>query len=346
MAGFASRNSAWMAGIALVLAAGITRAQGPCTPEQAQQWLGSFTLDRAEQASNDGRYHGMRDPAVLRKIDQGVLLLKQALPDLKGISGKYSHEIFDPGPHTDRFQITAPFFYYYCNAVNHSDPPGTGGKILAGDETGTWIYIDFNTLGWLVNERMSLGKEMRTRKGETIFELPSENGEWNGHRVFSPALHGEFSAAILLTPPGRFPFKPVSREEFLLAREAVAQKYLDEARAQSGANSSAAKWRERELTDLQKYRASMSPAELQSQAIVIEWSGDPNRGRIFANDAHHGKRLVTVDHTYIDGSLPKSAVQLIVLYWRWEEETPVQREFSQEFRRNFDVAALEKLLDR
>jgi hypothetical protein len=346
MAGFANRNHVWIAGIALLFAAVSTRAQGPCTAEQAQQWPGILTLDKAEQADNDKRHHGKPDLAVLNKINRAELLLKQAFPELKGVGGTYSHEIFDPGPHTDRFQITAPFFYYYCNPVSHNDPPGTGGKIRLNEETGTWIYIDFNTLGWLVNESNSLGKEMRTRKGETIFYLPRENGEWDGYRVFSPALHGEFSAAILFTPRGRFPFKPVSREEFLLAREAVAQKYLDQARAASGANSSSVKFREKELTDLQNYRASMPSAELQSEAIVLEWSGDPKRGRIFAPNAQHGQRLVTVDQTYIDRSLPRTAVQLIVLYWRWDEDTPVKREFSREFRRNFDVKALEKLLDR
>jgi hypothetical protein len=55
---------------------------------------------------------------------------------------------------------------------------------------------------------------------------------------------------------------------------------------------------------------------------------------------------VTVDQSCIDKSLPKSAVQVIVLYWRWNEDIPIKRELNREFKRNFDVAALEKLLDR
>jgi hypothetical protein len=336
----------WMAGVAFVLATGMARAQAPCTDLQAQQWPGSLTPDNAEQADGDRRYHGKADPAVQHKIDQAALLLKQAVPDLKGVSGKYYHELYDPGPNTERYRLTALFLDYYCEHPNRSDASGTGGKLRIGDETGTWIYITFNTLGWLVNERVSLGKEMRTAEGQAIFELPPDKGEWNGYRVLSPALHGDLSAAIVLTPPGLFPFKPVSREQFLRAREAVAQKYLDAARAAGGANSPGAKFRETELTDLQNYRASMSPAELQSQAVVQEWSSAPRFGRIFTKDPLRGRRLVTVDRTYIDKSLPKSAVQLIVLYWRWEEESPAKREFGREFRRNFDVAALARLLDR
>ena len=45
-------------------------------------------------------------------------------------------------------------------------------------------------------------------------------------------------------------------------------------------------------------------------------------------------------------SLPKSAVQLIVLYWRWNDDQPVKREMMRQFKYNFDVAALEKLMDR
>ena len=330
MARSAGRIKPWLAGIIFVLATGIARAQAPCSDDQARQWPGGLTLDKAEQAENDRSLHGKPDPAVLAKIDQAVALLKQAFPDLKGISGRYSHKIADSGARSDRFWITVPFFDYYCNHIQRDDPPAPAGKILLGDETGSWIYIDFNTLGWLVNERASLGKEMQTPKGQTIFELPPESGQWHGHPVLSPALHGESSAAVILTPPGRFPFKPLSCGEFLQAREAVEEKYHDQA----------------EVEALRKLGESMTAAELASQAVVREWSAGVRSGRIFAADTQHGERLVTVDHTYFDPSLPKTAVQAIVLYWRWEESDPVKRELNNEFMRNFDVGGLEKLLDR
>jgi hypothetical protein len=83
---------------------------------------------------------------------------------------------------------------------------------------------------------------------------------------------------------------------------------------------------------------------LQSQAIVNEWSGDPKRGRIFAKDPEHGKRLVIVDPDFIDKTQPGTSPQLIVLYWEWEDDNTAKREMIRQFKQNFDVAALEKLL--
>jgi hypothetical protein len=327
---FVNRNRAWMAGMTLVLATAFARGQAPCTKEQAWQTPGTVTLYKAQQADNDRRYGRKPDPAVMHRVDQTEQLLRKAFANLRGANGKYEHQVFDPGPHTQSFQVVTPFFFDYCVAVEHDFGTGKGGKIIELEETGSWIYIHFNTLGWLTGERRTLGKDMRTPTGQTILRLPIEQGEWNGHVVYSPVTY-PLSAAILLTPAGRFPFRPVSREEFLLAREGAAQKYQNQS----------------ELQDLQRYRASMSPAELQSPAIVANnWSGNPYRGSIFAKDAQHGERLVTVDKTYIDRSLPKSAVQLIVLYWTWSEETPAEREFIRQFRSNFDVGALQNLLDR
>ena len=348
MTRFTDRKLAGLLLMAQVIATGGARAQTPCTDAEAFQAPGSLTLDSREQADRNRHFPINPDPAVRKKIDQAILLLKQALPDPKGLAGKYSYDIIDPGPksHVLRFWITTAFFDYYCVPANRDYPPGSAGKLRLSDETGTWIYIYFNTLGWLVNEGVSLGKEMRTPKGETIFLFPREDGEWHGHPVLSPQIHGEASEAILLTAAGRFPFKPVSREEFLQAREAVAQKYLDEARATAGPDSSGAKFRESQLEEIRKLHSSIPPEELQTQAVVREWNADPPRGRIFASEADHGLRLVTVDQTYIDRSLPKSAVQSIVLYWRWNEDVPTKREMIRQFKTNFDVAALEKLLDR
>jgi hypothetical protein len=37
---------------------------------------------------------------------------------------------------------------------------------------------------------------------------------------------------------------------------------------------------------------------------------------------------------------------LIVVYWRWDEANPAKRDMIHQFKNNFDVAALEKMLDR
>ncbi|MBZ5527109.1 MAG: hypothetical protein LAN71_04295 [Acidobacteriia bacterium] len=226
--------------MALIFAPGRTLAQAPCTDEQARQKQGRLQPDSHEQSQLSARAHMTPDPVALKKIDETIALLEQSLPDFKGVEGHYWHEMFDPSPasHTFRYEVTAAFFDYFCVPMKNY-PPGVAGKVQPADETGTWIYFSFNSLGWLVNEKASLGKELRTVGGETIFLLPKENGEWKGHRLFAPLHNGQKAEAILLTAPNHFPFKPLSREEFLQAREKVALNHLNEARAKLGPNSTA-----------------------------------------------------------------------------------------------------------
>ncbi|HUI57071.1 MAG TPA: hypothetical protein VLY04_18980, partial [Bryobacteraceae bacterium] len=92
-------------------------------------------------------------------------------------------------------------------------------------------------------------------------------------------------------------------------------------------------------------RAAMSPAEARAQAIVLNWSADPARGRLFTDDKT-GYRLVAVDRTYMDRSLPPSAVQLIVLYWRIDGGPSAKHAAMEQFQNRFDLDALARLLDR
>ncbi len=340
------RFQSWLLLPALLLVpADRTRAQVPCTDQEALQRSGTFTLDRAEQDDLDRRLEVKSNPQELRNTDRAAELVKQSIAGFRGLDAKYWHDFLhgSPAGRYRKYSENIAFFDYYCVPM-HGYGSEFAGKIRVGDETGTSIKITFNSLGEFVNEFLSLGKDMAAANGRAIFALPKEEGEWQGYRVFAPNLGGERSQAIILSLDHRFPFKPVSREQFLLARQKVAQRYLDEARSRVGATSPAAKERERQLTDLQKYRASMSPAELQSQAIVIEWSGDPNRGRVFAKDNHSGNRLVVVDPDFLDKTKPPDSIQLIVLFWRWEEGVLAKREMVERFKQNFDVVALERLL--
>jgi hypothetical protein len=79
--------------------------------------------------------------------------------------------------------------------------------------------------------------------------------------------------------------------------------------------------------------------------VVRDWNAMPPRGKLFVSEAEGGLRLVTVDHAYIDPALPRSAVQLITVYWRLDGN-PAKREVIRQFKNNFDFAALQRMLDR
>lgn len=325
----------------------VALAQTPCTDQQARQKPGTVKLDSKEQSELDRRTHFKPDPAVLTKIERTIEILKQSLPNLVGVEGNYWHEITDPaqGSHALRFAVKSAYFDYFCVPITAPDR-AMAGKIRPSEETTTSIEFYFNTLGWLVNERVSLGKELKTTEGETIFLFPWENGTWKGQRLYARKLQGLSSEAVILTAPGVFPFKPVSREEFLRSREKVQQKYLDEARAKLGPNAPATRQRERELAELVAYRMSMSRADLENQAVVREWNGSPAHGRIFTADPSLGQRLVTVDHKYIDPAKPLSAVQLIVIYWTMDVDNPPKMDAIRKFKENFNLDTLQKLMDR
>jgi hypothetical protein len=325
--------------LAFFVVLGQASAQLPCTNEQAYQRRGKLELDRREQSDLDRRSRVSPEPAVLHKIDRTIALLQQALPELQGAEGKFWHVIRDPSPnsHVLRFEVQVAIFAYYC--VSKGYAPGMTGTIRPEEETGAWITIDFNSLGWLVEERSSLGKELRTPKGETMFYLPREGGELQGHRLFLPDKYGSVSDVIVLTPPDRFPFKPVTREEFLQARENLYQSYINKLPpSQSGDYRYG-------LEQISQLHATQSPMELQQQAVVRDPNQTPSRGKVFVTEAERGLRLVTIDRSYIDPTLPRTAVQLITVHWS-HDESPVKNELIRQFESNFDFAALQRLLDR
>lgn len=338
----------WMAVVlAFFLESGMTRLQAQCTEAEAGEKPGTLILDQKEQAERNSESHRKPGATELQNIDRTVALLNQSLPDLRGIEGRYSKKTVDPAPgaHILHYSITAAFFNYYCLPAQNQTSP-YHGQIRLADETGTWIYFYFNSMGPFGNESASLGREMGAANGRPIFILPKAEGEWKGHRLFLPTVNQQKSGAIILSRPGRSPFVPVSRDEFLRAREKVAQKYLDDAIAKTGSTALASKERQRQLDDLKGFLASMSSTELQSPAFVVEWSASPLRGRVFGTEASGARPLVTVDPAFVDQSQPQSAVQLIVVYWREDESVPSEHELIRQFKSNFNVPALEEMIAR
>ena len=58
-----------------------------------------------------------------------------------------------------------------------------------------------------------------------------------------------------------------------------------------------------------------------------------------------GQMLVMIDPGYFNKQLPSYAAQMIVLYWRWGNDTPGQN-FKKEFEENFPVDKLQAMIDK
>jgi hypothetical protein len=70
------------------------------------------------------------------------------------------------------------------------------------------------------------------------------------------------------------------------------------------------------------------------------------RGKVFASENENGLRLVTIDCSYIDHTLPLSNVQVITLQWENTGKDPAKQAAMSQFESNLDLDALADLLDR
>jgi len=314
-------------------------AQAPCTDQQARERVGSLMLSRENQALLDSERRSRPEPAVLEKINEAIAILKQALPAMKGVEGTYSYDVYrlPPNGRAMRFSIRVGLFAYWCAPMRY--PANVAGKVSREDETGTWIIVDFNSLGTLTGGGSSLSKEIRTPEGQLIYELPRES-EYKGHRLFIPDKFGRESNVIVLTAGGLSPFTPVTRNDFLLAREKMYQGYIDKVPA--GVNKG---YRD-ELDSVKRFHATLSPDELAEQAVIRNANQSPARGKVFVGESEHGLRLVTIDHSYINRNLPPTAIQLITLEWQNSDHNAEKHEAIRQFEANLDVEALSRLLDR
>ena len=89
----------------------------------------------------------------------------------------------------------------------------------------------------------------------------------------------------------------------------------------------------------------MSPAERQTQAIVR----DPFAGkdRLFMSEAKGGKPVVSVDRDFFNAKLPRSTIQLIIVYLDWNKNDPAVAEEMRQFKQNFDFfEALKQMLGK
>ena len=360
-------------------------SQAPCTNQDAYKTVGSWKQSADFLASADSSFPKAQYPAVLSKAQTVIDLLKQANPKPLGVQPKVYRSIegnsYIPGGAL-QFGLQAMLLGYFCVPVTANNPE-TSGKILLGDETETWIYINFNGLGWLVNDRMSLGKDLPTADGKVMFYSPKKIGDIMGLSLLWPDIHtNRKEEAVIITTDDRSPYKPVTREQFLRAVERFSKKKLKEMReslqkmdadseskfakidsvtvltAEQKAQMKSAMTKqmaqahgtmprfitleEDKIARIEAIIAAMSPDEREAQAIVRDQGAQPEK--LFVTEAQGGQRLVTIDRSLFDPALPRQSIQLIVVYWSWNDKNPAKNEFIRQFKQNFDFDALRQML--
>jgi hypothetical protein len=306
--------------------------QKPCTNADASQKVGSWDKQETDSlATADPSFPKEQYKPVLAKAQKVIELLKQANPQPIGIQA-YAYRNISGSSYTANGALPFGVEASYENYICMPDTPGDSerGQIVPNDGRGTMVYVNFNSLGWLTNDYLSLGKNLTTAGGKIIFYVPKQTGELRGLALLRPDLRtGVRDEAVIITAGDRSPYKPITREQFLQALERFYRKL----------------GREAEIAKIESAIAGMSAHERQIQAVIV----DPyaSLGELFVSESERGsRRLATIDISLFNPALPRQTIQTIVVYWHWNEKNAPGAELIRQFKQNFDFEALKQMLGK
>ena len=321
-------------------------AQRQCTPEEAFRRISGW-----EQTGDEYGIGFVQPKAqyqlLWKKADQIIALLNEAVPRLTGAEGHpyrttYGQPYVANGPVP--FALNVPIFDYYC-IPQTSGNPNLRGKIELSGETGTWIYFYFNSLGWLTSNYL----HYRTVNGARIYEIQERGEALQGFTLLRHELNvGVPNEAIIITPGGRSPLKPLSREKYLLARQKFYQGEISKLQTASPASGSELARHQHELDAITNLLNSLTPEERQGQAIIKDPNAMPGDrwAKVFVTEAEGGHPLVTVDAALFKPRQSAAAVTIITVYWRTDHHNAAESEAIRQFKGNFDFQALRQMLDK
>ena len=215
-----------------------------CTPQLLAQKPGQWK----KLADVNGNFPG----AELSRAKKMVGLLSKVMfdvyPQPKGCEARwyesYSSSIYDIGL-LPAYEFTSLYLMYYCKS-NKKD-------FVVGDETDDWIYIKVNYCGWLNDFLTVNGKKYWTMKRPTevkdgILSYIYPNSSSSFYYSNKDTLLNLWNYAWLITYPGKLPYIPVNRKEYLLeARQEVVKK-------------------QSEMTESEKKNTTIRPAAEQEAA--------------------------------------------------------------------------------
>lgn len=201
------------------------------------------------------------------------------------------------------------------------------GKVILFSNYG-YSTVYFNSLRDVLGERILL-----TTDGEEIFDYKKQLGSFKGFTTIEPMTRREEKhEAIIITSDNRLPYKPVTREQYLLAR-------IKNYQSMTGNFAN-------EIAGLTSAIGNMSPAEKQSPALVRDITASPGRSKLFVTEAEGGRHLVTIDKSFFNPKLPRDVIQFITVHWNWNDADIPKAEAIRQFKQNFDFAALKQMIGK
>jgi hypothetical protein len=313
----------------------------PCKADDAHQKPGGWEKQSPDSLANaDPTFSKDRYKPVLAKAQEIVALLKRATPNPVGVQGGSYRNIAGRSYTANcalKFGATAMYYGMFCMPVIAGDEDS--GKVISGGETDTWIYVQVNSLGWLTNEEMGLGRAFPTTNGRFIYYQPRQIGELKGFQLLKGEVRpDQGEEAIIITPDGKSPYKPVTRDEFLRSLRAIHQKRMQTDPRLATSETT-------EIAKIDGVLLRLSPKELEMQAVIMDPYAHPRE--MFVPESRSGsKSLVTIDTSFFNPALPRETIQMITVYWYWDRKDSAKDSVIREFKRNFDFAALKQMLGR
>jgi hypothetical protein len=313
------------------------------------------------------------------RIDKIFPLFKEVLPDPRGLEARWYRVIdgdsyLQDGPVP--YEFSSLYLTYFCNSNTK--------KIQAGDETGTWVYVYINQLGWLCN-KVDDWNINDDGKMIAVYSLPPKAGKWNEATLYAPVTHNH-AHAIVIGHDGKLPWHSLTQKQYLTGlrnkwqtdlqkqmnsydeneekmkkdidkisnstspqapkiKQQLEQQLKDFQAKKEEYKISSRKFYDEEIKYIDDYLRSTSEETLEQSAIIDpKYNALKFRGT-FGDENNGGTKLVAVGAKYFHNDLPRYVPQFMVLYWRWTEE-PVSLRFKEQFEENFPLEKLKAMIDK
>jgi len=361
-------------GLGLIMMTNKTTAQQNCTDETVMNTKGGWKkrADALMNAGNQGQ--------AIRHIDAISKLFQTAYPEPKGMEAgwyrtMHDNSLINNGPIP--YQFNSLFLAWYCNSnVN---------KLELSGETGTWAYAFVNSFNWFISRQYDLllikvkGEDVYILppvkgewKGYPLYQASSHGDKGrciiltHDNKVpWKPITQEQYLQALRDFWKKQ---KQASDDSYIKQEENLKKsitdiqnnKYLKQAdkdKIIAGLEKDLAELPEKKATSiaksdkywndkfsiLDKY-ISQNASSLQQPAIIDNQVAGDFKGN-FSTLEKGGQMLITIDPGYFNMQLPRYAAQMIVLYWRWDSNSPGLN-FKKEFEQNFPVDKLKAMIDK
>lgn len=327
-------------------------------------------------------------PAIYARQEKLLDLFQQAYPNPKGIEARAYRQVLsapddyrlEPAGSPLHYAAITYYFHYWC-FKGKAERSGETGTWLECYVNTLWRFMDpLDDEYTLPNNQAIYYMPYKTGelKGYPIYSIRQDYGQnpresiiitTDGRLPIRPVSREEFIRSMqrsiqkflkendetTVQLEAALKESTISADKIPFKTEAERQKYKDDNRrsVEEGRKKrdKTAQQRRIRYQELEQMLTTMTPTERSSQAIISDITGMlfNERGKgTFNEQAIDGRPLVTYDFSYPDPKLPRSAVQFIQLYLRYED-TPymvAKREMMREFRQNINLDGFRAMIEK